>query len=162
VPFAIAVIGVCTAYGTTNLVEIVQIQQAGGIGAWGAVSMPLLGLCGLLAMHGMLGKEPFEIYIAPAEIATGPMVEMSGKYMGALFVMQCFQYYTVGVLFTTLFLGGAGSWLTFLPKVFAVIFISMAVTNVYGRFKTDTVIRWMWRWPTVIGLAGLALVMFKV
>jgi len=159
IPFIIAVTGACIAYGTTNLIEIVQIQQAGGPASWGAATMPLLAFGGLLAVHGMMGKEPFEIYIAPAEIATGPMVEMSGKYMGALFIMQCFQLYTIGVIYTTLFLGGGENWPFFLAKVFGVVFISVAVTNVYGRFKTDTVIRWMWKWPTGIALAGLALVM---
>ena len=161
VPFIVAVIGATMTYGTTDLVEIVRIQQQGGIGGWGAVGMPLLAIGGFLAIHGMLGKEPFEIYIAPAEIATGPMVEMSGKYMGALFIMQCFQYYTVGVLYTTLFLGGGENWLTFLVKVFGVVFVSMAVTNVYGRYKTDTVLRWMWKWPTGIALVGLVLVLAK-
>lgn len=159
VPFIIVVAGAAIHYGTTNLVSIIELQQAGGVETWGLLSMPLLAIAGLLSMHAMLGKEPFEIYVAPAEIATGPMVEMSGKYMGALFVMQCFQLYTVGVLYTTLFLGGGIAWLTFLPKVFAVVFFSVAVTNVYGRFRTDDVIRWLWKWPTGIALLGLAVVM---
>ncbi|MCP5367710.1 MAG: NADH-quinone oxidoreductase subunit H [Hyphomicrobiales bacterium] len=161
VPYVVVIVGACISYGTTNLIDIVQIQQQGGPATWGAATMPILAFAGLLATHGMLGKEPFEIYIAPAEIATGPMTEMSGKYMGALFVMQCFQLYTVGVLYTTMFLGGGENWLFFLPKVFAVIFISVAVTNVYGRYKTDDVIRWMWKWPTGIALVGLALVMVR-
>ena len=159
IPFVIVIAGAAISYGTTNLVQIIEIQQQGGPATWGLFSMPLLAIAGLISMYAMLGKEPFEIYVAPAEIATGPMVEMSGKYMGTLFVMQCFQLYTVGVLYTTLFLGGGASWLTFLPKVFAVVFISVAITNVYGRYRTDDVIRWLWKWPTGIALLGLALVM---
>lgn len=162
VPYVVAVVGACIAYGSTNLIDIVATQQAGGPATWGLFTMPLLAIGGLLAMHAMLGKEPFEIYVAPAEIATGPMVEMSGKYMGALFVMQCFQYYTVGVLYTTLFLGGGENWLTFLVKVFGVIFISLAVTNVFGRYKTEDMIRWQWKWPTGIALVGLAFVMVAI
>lgn len=161
VPFILTVIGACIAYGSTNLIDIIAIQQQQGPAGWGAAAMPLLALAGLISMQGMLGKEPFENYIAPAEIATGPMVEMSGKYMGALFVMQCFQLYTVGVLYTTLFLGGGENWLLFLMKVFAVVFVPVAITNVYGRLRTDDVIRFMWKWPTLIALAGLALVMAK-
>ena len=77
VPFMIVVAGVVITYGTTSFPEIIALQQAGGVGGWGAVQLPLLALAGLVAMHAMLGKEPFEIYVAPAEIATGPMVEMS-------------------------------------------------------------------------------------
>lgn len=155
VPFVIVVAGAAIAYGTTNLVDIISIQQQQ---EWGLMTMPLLAIAGLLAMHAMLGKEPFEIYVAPAEIATGPMVEMSGKYMGALFVMQCFQLYTVGVLYTTLFLGGGANWPEFLLKVFAVVFISVAVTNVFGRYRTEDAVTWLWKWPTLIALAGLAIV----
>jgi NADH-quinone oxidoreductase subunit H len=162
IPFIIAVAGACITYGTTSLPDIVAFQQQGGVHTWGASSMPLLALGALVATHGMLGKEPFEIYVAPAEIATGPMVEMSGKYLGTLFVMQCFQLYTVGVLYTLLFLGGAAHWWGLLPKVFAVVFVSVAITNVYPRYKTDDVIRWMWKWPTGIALIGLALVMFRM
>jgi len=159
VPFIIVVAGAAISYGSTNLVQIIEIQQQGGPATWGLFSMPLLALAGIISMYAMLGKEPFEIYVAPAEIATGPMAEMSGKYMGALFVMQCFQLYTVGVLYTTLFLGGGANWLTFLPKVFAVVLISVSITNVFGRYRTDDVVRWMWKWPTGIALLGLAMVM---
>lgn len=159
VPFIIVVAGAAISYESTNLVQIIAVQQQGGPATWGLFSMPLLGIAGLISMYAMLGKEPFEIYVAPAEIATGPMVEMSGKYMGALFVMQCFQLYTVGVLYTTLFLGGGTSWFTFLPKVFAVVFIAVAITNVFGRYRTDDAIRWIWKWPTGIALLGLAVVM---
>ena len=161
IPFIIAVAGAAISYGTTSLPEIIALQQQGGAGTWGIASMPLLALGGLIATHAMLGKEPFEIYVAPAEIATGPMVEMSGKYLGSLFVMQCFQLYTAGVLYTNLFLGGGAQWITFLPKVFAVVFVSVAITNVYPRYKTDDVLRWLWKWPTGISLLGLGLVMLK-
>ncbi|HIE02386.1 MAG TPA: NADH-quinone oxidoreductase subunit H [Thiotrichaceae bacterium] len=159
VPFIIVIAGAAISYGSTNLVQIIEIQQQGGPATWGLFTMPFLAIAGLISMYAMLGKEPFEIYVAPAEIATGPMVEMSGKYMGSLFVMQCFQLYTIGVLYTTLFLGGGANWLTFLPKVFAVVFISVAITNVFGRYRTDDMIRWLWKWPTGIALLGLAIVM---
>ena len=158
IPFVIVITGAAISYGSTNLVQIVEIQQQGG---WGLFSMPLLAIAGIISMYAMLGKEPFEIYVAPAEIATGPMVEMSGKYMGSLFIMQCFQLYTVGVLYTTLFLGGGVTWLTFLPKIFAVVLIAVSITNVFGRYRTDDVLRWMWKWPTGIALLGLAVVMLN-
>ncbi|MFV9616883.1 MAG: respiratory chain complex I subunit 1 family protein, partial [Gammaproteobacteria bacterium] len=85
VPFILVVFGMSWSYGTTNLAEMVAIQQQAGVGSWGVTQMPLLALAGLMVLPGMLGKQPFEIYVAPAEIATGPMVEMSGKFMGGLF-----------------------------------------------------------------------------
>jgi NADH-quinone oxidoreductase subunit H len=159
IPFIIVVFGAAYVYGTTNLADIIAIQQQQGMAGWGLARMPLLAIAGLIAMQGMLGKHPFEIYVAPHEIATGPMVEMSGKFLGGLFVMQCFQIYTIGVLYSTLFLGGGASWLSFLPKIFAVVAIPMSIAFVFPRYRTEDVLRLMWKWPVVIGLMGLAIVM---
>jgi len=159
IPFVIVAFGVAFIFGTTNLVDIIAQQQAGGIVTWGVVQSPLLAIAGLIAMQGMLGKQPFEIYIAPAEIATGPMVEMGGKFLGGLFVMQCFQLYTAGVLYTTLFLGGGENWVTFLLKVFAVVAIPMSIAYLFPRYRTEDMVRILWKWPTMIGLLGLAFLM---
>ena len=120
---------------------------------------PLLAIAGLMILPGMFGKQPFEIYVAPAEIATGPMVEMGGKFLGGLFVVQCFQLYTVGVLYTTLFLGGGENWLTFLFKIFAVVAIPMSIAFMFPRYRTEDMLRWMWKWPVMVALLGIAVVM---
>ena len=159
IPFVIVVFGVAWHFGTTSLVEIVAMQQAAGPAGWGVTTMPLLAIAGLFTLQGMLGKHPFEIYVAPHEIATGPMVEMSGKYLGGLFVMQCFQIYTAGVLYVTLFLGGGENWLSFLVKAFAVVAIPMSIAFVFPRYRTDDLVRVFWKWPVMAGLLGIAFVM---
>lgn len=159
IPFVIVVFGVATHFGTTSLVDIVKTQQEGGVETWGVTQMPLLAIAGLFTLQGMLGKQPFEVYVAPAEIATGPMVEMSGKYLGGLFVMQCFQLYTASVLYVTLFLGGGENWLSFLAKSFVVVSIPISIAFVFPRYKTDDLIRLLWKWPVMAGLLGLAFVM---
>ncbi|TCJ18926.1 NADH-quinone oxidoreductase subunit H [Parasulfuritortus cantonensis] len=159
VPFIIVIFGVAFHFGSSNLITIAAAQQAAGIAGWGVSQMPLLALAGLFALHGMLGKQPFEIYVAPAEIATGPMVEMSGKHMGGLFVMQCFQLYTAAVLYVTLFLGGGENWLSFLAKSFAVLAVPVSLAYLFPRYRTEDLVRLMWKWPTMIGLLGLAFLM---
>ncbi len=159
VPFVIVVFGVAFHFGGTNLVSIIAAQQAAGIGGWGAVQMPLLAIAGLFTLHGMLGKQPFEVYIAPAEIATGPMVEMSGKHLGGLFVMQSFQLYTASALYVTLFLGGGENWLSFIAKCFAVLAVPVSLAYLYPRYRTEDLVRLMWKWPVMVGLIGLAFVM---
>lgn len=159
IPFIIVVFGVAFHYGSTNLVSMIEIQQAGGFSTWGVSEMPILALAGLLALHALLGKQPFEIYIAPAEIATGPMVEMGGKFMGGLFVMQCFQLYTASVLYVTLFLGGGENWITFLLKSFGVLAIPITLAYLFPRYRTEDVVRLVWKWPVILSLVGVALVM---
>ena len=158
IPFVVVIAGVAMHFGTTNLVDVVAQQQAGGIEAWGVTQMPLLALAGLFALQGMLGKQPFEIYVAPAEIATGPMVEMGGKFLGGLFVMQCFQLYTASVLYVTLFLGGGENWITFLAKAFAVLLIPMSLAFLFPRYRTEDMLAMLWKWPMLLGLLGLVFV----
>jgi NADH-quinone oxidoreductase subunit H len=158
IPFMLVIFGAAWVYGTTNLAEMIALQQQGA-GQWGIVQMPLLALAGMLTLPAIMGKQPFEIYIAPAEIATGPMVEMGGKFMGGLFVMQAFQLYTAGVLYSTLFLGGGEYWITFLPKIFLVVAIPMSIAYLFPRYRTEDVLRIMWKWPMLVGLLGLAMVM---
>jgi NADH-quinone oxidoreductase subunit H len=159
IPFVIVIFGVAWHAGSTNLVDVIAVQQAGGIATWGITQYPLLAIAGLFTLQAMLGKQPFEIYVAPAEIATGPMVEMSGKYLGGLFVMQCFQLYTAGVVYVSLFLGGGENWFTFLAKVFAVVAIPMSIAFLFPRYKTEDLVRLVWKWPVMVGLIGLAFVM---
>lgn len=159
IPFIIVVFGIAYHFGTTNLATMVEIQQAGGIATWGVVQHPLLAIAGLIGLQAMLGKQPFEIYVAPAEIATGPMVEMSGKFLGGLFVMQCFQLYTASVLYTTLFLGGGENWLLLLLKAFLVVEIPMTIAFLFPRYRTEDMVRIIWKWPTLIALIGIAFVL---
>jgi NADH-quinone oxidoreductase subunit H len=159
IPYIIVIFGVAWHFSSTNLVEIIAVQQAGGIETWGIAQMPLLAIAGLITMHAMLGKQPFEIYVAPAEIATGPMVEMGGKYLGGLFVMQCFQLYTVSVIYVSLFLGGGENWITFLLKAFGVLALVVSIAYLFPRYRTDDLVRLMWKWPVMLGLVGIAFVM---
>jgi NADH-quinone oxidoreductase subunit H len=161
IPFMLVIVAAATVYGTTSLPDIVAAQQHGGMATWGIVTMPVMAIAGLITTHVMLAKEPFETYIAPAEIATGPMVEMGGKFMGGLFVVQAFQVYTAGALYTTLFLGGGTSWLEFLPKLCAVLFLPFAVTILFPRYKAGEGLLWVWKWPTVIALLGLVLIYLR-
>lgn len=157
IPLMLVIAGVAIAYGTTDVPAIVAAQTE----QWGLVRMPLLAVAALVAVHTMLAKEPFEIYTAPAEIASGPMVEMGGKFLGALWVMQAFQLYIAGALFTDLFLGGGGSWPAFLVLVAAVVAIPMTITNLFPRYRTEDVLRWHWKWPTLVALIGVAAVVMR-
>ena len=156
IPFIIVIFGVAWHYESTSLIGMIEYQQAN---QWGIFEMPLLAFAGLFALQGMMGKQPFEIYVAPAEIATGPMVEMSGKYLGGLFVMQCFQLYTAGVLYTSLFLGGGENWLFFLMKIFIVVAIPMSIAFMFPRYRTEDMVKLLWKWPVMAGLLGVAFVM---
>ncbi len=156
IPFIIVVFGVATHYQSTSLVGMIEYQQTH---QWGIFEMPLLAAAGLFTLQGMMGKHPFEIYVAPAEIATGPMVEMSGKYMGGLFVMQSFQFYIASVLYASLFLGGGSNWFEFLIKIFFVVEIPIFIAFLFPRYRAEDMVRIMWKWPVMVALLGIAFVL---
>ena len=158
VPFVIVVFGVAYHAGSANLIEIIDGQQQAGVAGWGLFEMPLLAIAGLITLQGSLGKQPFEVYVAPAEIATGPMVEMGGKYLGGLFVMQACQFYTATVLYVSLFLGGGTNWIDLLLKSFLVLTIPVSVAYLFPRYRTEDLVRLLWKWPVMIGLLGVAFV----
>jgi len=78
VPFLIVVLTIVKLSGTSSLTGIQLFQQTAG-NNWFILALPLGGIVGFISLMGMLGKKPFETYIAPAEIASGPMVEYGGK-----------------------------------------------------------------------------------
>jgi len=80
VPFLMAALAVMTRFETTSLVKVVSSQQL-SILDWGVFSLPLPALATFLVLPAMLGIRPFDFAGAPQEIASGPMVELGGKYL---------------------------------------------------------------------------------
>lgn len=160
VAFAMAFVGLGMAYNTTSMFELIQIQQAGGFSSWGLISHPFLGLAALIALQGMMGEKPFETFIAPAEIATGPMVEMGGKYLGMMFIQHMFAVFIELMIYINLFLGGARNWFELLIKLFVLFTVVISVNVVFGRFKTDNAVRFMWKYPVGLAIIGILIILF--
>ena len=128
-----------------------SFHQASG-NNWFIIALPLGGIVGVLALMGMLGKKPFETYIAPAEIASGPMVEYGGKQLGMLFILHEISVFIEVSLFVHLFLGGASNVIEFILKYAAVYTVVNLISNVNGRFKIDQVVTFFYKWPLVMAV----------
>jgi len=158
VPFLMAALAVMTRFETTSLVKVVSSQQL-SILDWGVFSLPLPALATFLVLPAMLGIRPFDFAGAPQEIASGPMVELGGKYLAFAALQGALHTYIVVALFVDLFLGGGANMLTFFAKMLAVFFAGVCINAVMPRFRVDQALRYLWKWPTIIALAGLLLVM---
>lgn len=154
-PFVLTFIGMAMLNGTTSMYELMLRQQAGGIATWGIVTNPLLGIAALISLQGMMNEKPFEVIIAPSEIATGPMTEMSGKYLGMMFIQHLIMVVVELTIYMNLFLGGATNWAEYLLKLFAVFTLIISFHAVFGRFRTDDAIRFMWRVPLTLATVGV-------
>jgi len=156
VPFLMAALAAMTRFGTTSLVEIVSAQQGSMLG-WGAVVLPLSGLATFLILPAMLGIRPFDFAMAPQEIASGPLVELSGKYLAFVAIQGALHTYIVLALFVDLFLGGGANLLTFLAKMLVVFLAGVCTNAVLPRLRVTQALRYLWKWPTLLALAGLAI-----
>lgn len=152
VPFMIVVLTIIKISGSSSLTEIQLFQQISG-NNWFIIALPLGGIVAVLALMGMLGKKPFETYIAPAEIASGPMVEYGGKQLGMLFILHEISVFIEVSLFVHLFLGGATNIFIFIVKYAAVYTFVNLISNVNGRFKIDQVVKFFYKWPLLMAVA---------
>ncbi len=151
VPFMIVVLTIIKLSGTSSVTGIAAYQQLAG-NNWFFIALPLGGIVGLVSLMGMVGKKPFETYIAPAEIASGPMVEYGGKQLGMLFIMHEITVFIEVSLFVHLFLGGAENIFVFLVKYFLVYTTINIISSVYGRFKIDQVVIFFYKWPITMAI----------
>ena len=143
VPFMVVALVIIDISGSSSLLAIGEYQAANG---WFATALPLGFVVGFISLLGMLGKKPFETYIAPAEIASGPMVEYGGKQLGMLFILHELSIFIEVGLFVWLFLGGAENVVIFIVKYFAVYTLATLVSQVNGRFKIDQVVVFFYKW----------------
>ena len=157
-PLVIIVIAIILHYHTTDLASIVAAQSSGHWALW---SLPLSAIVGFVVTYGAMGEHPFDIVTAPHEVATGPMVEYGGKHLAFLMINHAFHIYIEIALFVDLFLGGASNIVIFYIKMFAVFFIMMMFDEVLPRFKIDDAVRFYWKWPTVVALISLIIVLVK-
>lgn len=143
VPFMVIVMTIIKLSNTSSISGIAEWQMDNN---WFMIVLPLGFIVAFISLLGMLGKKPFETYIAPAELASGPMVEYGGKQLGMLFIMHEITVFIEVSLFVHLFLGGAENIVVFLIKYFAVYTLANLVSNVNGRFKIDQVVVFFYKW----------------
>lgn len=162
VPFILTFIGVAMKEQTTSMLDIINIQQAGGFASWGLIAHPLLGVAALIALQGMLNEKPFEVIVAPHEIATGPMTEMGGKYLGIMFIQHLIAVPLELTLYINLFLGGASNWLEYLVKLFILWTALISVNMVFGRFRVDSAVKFMWKISLPLAALGVIGIMLNI
>lgn len=156
VPFAILLLALVATFGTTSLLALNHVQ-AGGLLAWNAVRMPFGFVAALIALQAMLAEKPFDAMIAPAEIASGPMVELGGKLLGLAFLQHAVAIFIETGLVVNMFLGGAASIWIFFVKQLVLYSIVMAFNGIYARYRVEQATRFLWVFAG--GLAFVQLVL---
>ncbi len=152
IPWVMALVAMMIQYHTTSISDLMAIQQQHG---WLMFQNPLAFLAAILAMLGMFRYSPFDIVGAPAELASGPISEFGGKYLGLMMSSGSIFAFTKLTLYVDLFMGGASNIVVLLIETFTLYLIPMLYGLVSPRYRTEQAIRYFWGWPTVLGLAAL-------
>jgi NADH-quinone oxidoreductase subunit H len=155
VPFAMIVLCMVALFNSTSLVRIASLQQAGLL-SWNVFTMPFGFVAGVIALQAMLAEKPFDTMIAPSEVASGPMVELSGKFLGLAFLQHSAAIFVETGLIVLLFLGGGPGMPLFLFKMFLVYMLSIAINAVWARYRVEQAMKFLW-WAAG-GLAFVQLV----
>ncbi|OHD54363.1 MAG: NADH dehydrogenase [Spirochaetes bacterium GWF1_51_8] len=156
VPFAMIVLTFVASFSSTSLVKLQELQ-AGGIMNWHMVTMPIGFAAALIALMGMLGKKPFDTMIAPSEIASGPMVELSGKFLGLAFLQHATAIFVETGLIVIMFLGGASNVFEFVAKQALVYIVMASLSELWARYRVEQATKFLW-----ISAGSLALVQLIV
>ncbi len=153
IPWVVALIAVMIQFHTTSLADLVAWQQQNH--TWIAFANPLAFLAVLMALPGMFHYSPYDIIVAPQELASGPMSEFGGKYMGLMMSSGSIFMFAKLALIVDIFLGGATSWLEMIVKTLALYMYPVLWSVISPRYRTEQAIQSLWRWPLIVSALAL-------
>ncbi|MEY7852099.1 NADH-quinone oxidoreductase subunit H [Natrarchaeobius sp. A-rgal3] len=169
IPLIVAGMSVVLFAGSLRTSTIVVAQSgelfsvAGvGVPAWYAFVNPFAFVIFLAAMIGEVGRNPFDMAEAPAELVAGYQTEYSSVYFTLLYMGEFVHIFLGGAIVATVFLGGpAGPVLPgivwFLLKIWAVFLFTQWLRSAIPRLRIDQFIAIGWKGLLVLSFANLFL-----
>ncbi len=171
-PFIITLVALIIYYNTSSIADIVEMQYT----KWSIMIPPFIVAAAVadMALQGMLMEAPFDISIAPHEIASGPMVEFGGKHLGALMIYKAGTIVAYTTLFVDLFLGGGvilhnNSILAYIVNfivwfilILLVFILSILINTSFPRFRIEQAFKFYWKYETLFAVLSLIWVYIMV
>src|SRR5881409_2428991 len=159
-PLIITVLPVVMIVGSLNPDKIVGAQAAYSLGfiphwfvftPWGATAFILFFVSGLVESN----RTPFDVPEGESEIVAGHMTEYSGFKYATFFLAEYFGMFAISGLAVTLFLGGwhapisvleiIPSYVWFLVKLGALLFVYIWVRSTLPRTRIDQMMNFAWK-----------------
>jgi NADH-quinone oxidoreductase subunit H len=160
VPMLIALLVPVLLARTMSVQGIVQEQEI-----WYILMAPVSALIFFLTGIAEIGRTPFDLLEAESEIVAGFHIEYSGMKFGLFYAGELLHALTIGVLFSTLFLGGwRGPFVEQVPilgvvylfiKAFLVYFVIMWIRYSLPRIRIDHMLNLNWKFLTPLALVAL-------
>ena len=139
--------------------------QSGGLFSWFIFKLPfgpIAFITYLVAATAEANRTPFDIPEAEQELVAGYNIEYSGMKFAMFFLAEFINGFTVSAIAVTLFLGGwygplLPSWMWFLGKTLAVVFLLMMFRWTYPRLRVDQLMEFAWKFLVPVTFANVIL-----
>lgn len=160
IPLIVSILGVLMLSETMSMQGIVAKQD--GILNWYIWKQPLAFVIYMIAATAEANRTPFDLPEAEQELVAGFNVEYSGMKFAMFFLAEFLNMFTVSAIATTLFLGGWNgpllpSWIWFLVKTLAIVFVLMWIRWTYPRLRVDHLMEFAWKWLLPLAFLNLIL-----
>ncbi len=171
IPLVVTGISVVIFAGSLRMSEIVAVQSeplvsvAGlTIPAWFAIVNPFAFVLFLIANFAEVGRNPFDMPEAPAELIAGYQTEYSSVYFVLVYLGEFLHIFLGGAIIATIFLGGPAGpgpaeigivW--FMLKIWGVFLLTQWLRSAIPRVRIDQMIEIGWKGLLVLAFANLGL-----
>lgn len=161
IPRALSVVSVVMLAGSLSTVAILNRQA----NVWYAVLTPVgFGLY-LVTTMSELGRTPFDLAEADAELVGGFHTEYSGLRWAFFMMAEYGNFFAASAFGAVIFLGGGNGPLLpplvwFIIKTYAIILFMMWIKWTVPRFRIDQLMALSWKVFIPIGLANLVITAF--
>jgi len=168
IPLVLSILAVVLLTGSMNLVEIVDQQVVPYF-----VVMPVAALIYTTAALAEANRSPVDLIEADSEMVAGYLVEYSGMKFAMFFIAEYVNMFAVGIVASTLFLGG---WKFFgledlapilrpvivFAKAAFIIFLMLWFRATFPRLRFDQLIGFAWKFLVPLSLVNLLIVAIAV
>jgi formate hydrogenlyase subunit 4 len=150
---------------TFSLMDIVHYQQDNGSFLFDPWMWPAV-LAYLSIIPANLGIPPFDIPEAESEVLEGPLCEYSGPALALFKIMSTMKTMVVLALGIVMFIpGNATGMMALIGFVFKCLILFLLTKSLLrasvGRMRIDQAFLFYFKWPELLGIVGLLLVVFK-
>ncbi|ELY85316.1 complex I subunit 1/NuoH family protein [Natrialba taiwanensis] len=171
IPLVVTGMSVVLFAGSLQMSTIVDAQAEPlvdlGITAipqWYALVNPFAFVLFLIANFAEVGRNPFDMPEAPAELVAGYQTEYSSVYFVLVYLGEFLHIFLGGAIISTIFLGGPDGpgpealgivWFTL--KIWGVFFLTQWLRSAVPRVRIDQLIEIGWKGLLVLSFANLGL-----
>ena len=134
-PLYLALFAPVTAARSIFLQDIVLYQQANGPFLF-TVSGGIAAVVFFIGYMIVLNEYPFSIIKAKCDVIEGPYMEYASKYRSIVFITRGFLMFTLGVLFSVLFIGVPATILS--PSILLNVVVVLVFVLMMGIFSAFT------------------------